>query len=305
MRSRSWPSSTPPTPASGRRRSAATSVPSRPRRRRASRIASARSRAGPVTSGRSPRCGADRSTRCSTRFGRAWRRCRRTIHPAPGCARRCSTRSCSRYLAGRPRRDLDALLAEPASPSRAPVGPPTTLRTEELLGEALLKAGRPREAIAAYERALQLTPNRSAALLGLARARHAAGDASGAAEAYAQAPRQLARRRSGRAGARGSAQPRRREVTRPQSTPVTLRRHLHELLSTSRAPSRRWRGSWACAATTSKRTCSTCCDPPPRAATGSRSCPPAARRAASSSARIVSPSRAAVRPARRAASRKR
>ena len=65
------------------------------RRRRASRIASTRSRAGPVTSGRWPRCGADRSTRCSTRFGRGWRRCRRTIHPHPGCARRCSTRSCS------------------------------------------------------------------------------------------------------------------------------------------------------------------------------------------------------------------
>ena len=88
------------------------------------------------------------------------------------------------YLGGRPPRDLDALLADPASPSRAPVGPPTTLRTEELLGEARLKAGRPREAIAAYERALQLTPNRSAALLGLARARQAAGDASGAAAAY-------------------------------------------------------------------------------------------------------------------------
>jgi len=90
------------------------------------------------------------------------------------------------YLGGRPPRDLDALLADPASPSRAPVGPPTTLRTEELLGEARLKAGRPREAIAAYERALQLTPNRSAALLGLARARHAAGDAAGAADAYSK-----------------------------------------------------------------------------------------------------------------------
>jgi tetratricopeptide (TPR) repeat protein len=88
------------------------------------------------------------------------------------------------YLGGRPRLDLDALLADPASPSRAPVGPPTTLRTEELLGEARLKAGRPREAIAAYERALQLTPNRSSALLGLARARHAAGEASAAADAY-------------------------------------------------------------------------------------------------------------------------
>ena len=88
------------------------------------------------------------------------------------------------YLGGRPPLDLEALLTEAASPSRAPVGPPTTLRTEELLGEALLKAGRPREAMAAYERALKLTPNRSAALLGLARARHAAGDEAGAADAY-------------------------------------------------------------------------------------------------------------------------
>ena len=88
------------------------------------------------------------------------------------------------YLGGGTPRDLETLLADPASPSRAPVGPPMTLRTEELLGEARLKAGRPREAVAAYERALQLTPNRSAALLGLARARHAAGDAAGAADAY-------------------------------------------------------------------------------------------------------------------------
>jgi len=88
------------------------------------------------------------------------------------------------YMAGAPPRPLDALLQDPETPSRAPVGPPTTLRTEELLGEARLKAGKPREAIAAFERGLALTPNRSAALLGLARARQAAGDAAGAAEAY-------------------------------------------------------------------------------------------------------------------------
>ena len=88
------------------------------------------------------------------------------------------------YVGGRPTLDLETLLANPATPSRAAVGPPTTLRVEELLGAARLKAGRPREAIAAYERALQLTPNRSAALLGLARARAAAGDAAGSADAY-------------------------------------------------------------------------------------------------------------------------
>jgi tetratricopeptide (TPR) repeat protein len=88
------------------------------------------------------------------------------------------------YLEGRPPADRDALLADPNPPSFAPLGPPTTLRTEELLGRARLKAGRPRDAVAAYERALQLTPNRSQALLGLARARQAAGDMAGAGEAY-------------------------------------------------------------------------------------------------------------------------
>ncbi len=88
------------------------------------------------------------------------------------------------YIGGKPAANLNTLLADPSPPSRAPVGPPSTLRVEELLGQARLKAGRPREAIAAYERALQLTPNRSNALLGLARARRAAGDNQGAAEAY-------------------------------------------------------------------------------------------------------------------------
>ena len=88
------------------------------------------------------------------------------------------------YIAGKPPANLDILLADPSTPPRAPVGPPPTLRHEELLGQARLKAGRPQEAIAAYERALRLTPNRSNALLGLARARRAAGDGQGAAEAY-------------------------------------------------------------------------------------------------------------------------
>ena len=88
------------------------------------------------------------------------------------------------YVAGAPPANLDTLLADPSTPSRAPVGPPSTLRLEELLGEARLKAGRPREAVAAYEQALRLTPNRSSALLGLARARRAAGDSQGAADAY-------------------------------------------------------------------------------------------------------------------------
>jgi tetratricopeptide (TPR) repeat protein len=83
-------------------------------------------------------------------------------------------------------RDLETLLADVPPAGRAPVGPPPAMRTDELLGEALLKAGRASEAVAAYERALQLTPKRSAALLGLARAKSAAGDRAGAADAYRQ-----------------------------------------------------------------------------------------------------------------------
>jgi tetratricopeptide (TPR) repeat protein len=64
--------------------------------------------------------------------------------------------------------------------------PPAVDPLHETLGGLLLEAGRPAEAAAAYERALAERPNRSAALLGLARARAAAGDAAGAAEASAR-----------------------------------------------------------------------------------------------------------------------
>jgi tetratricopeptide (TPR) repeat protein len=79
-----------------------------------------------------------------------------------------------------------ALDAATLAPDQALVGPPLTLRTNELLGEIHLKQGRPAEAIAAYDRALKTTPNRAAALLGLARARAASGDLAGAKEAYKQ-----------------------------------------------------------------------------------------------------------------------
>ena len=46
--------------------------------------------------------------------------------------------------------DTEKLLVDPVSPSRAPVGPPNSLRIEELIGEARIKAGRPQAAIAAY-----------------------------------------------------------------------------------------------------------------------------------------------------------
>lgn len=81
-----------------------------------------------------------------------------------------------------------ALLREAAAAEQqiAPVGPPPYLPAHELLGKALLDAGRPGEAAAAYEEALARRPNRAAALLGLARARTALGDAPRGRRAYEQ-----------------------------------------------------------------------------------------------------------------------
>lgn len=63
-------------------------------------------------------------------------------------------------------------------------GPPRFLVARDHLAARLFAMGRPAEAAAEYERALLHAPNRSAALLGLARARAAAGDTAGAAAAY-------------------------------------------------------------------------------------------------------------------------
>ena len=84
---------------------------------------------------------------------------------------------------------LAALQAQqPASrvPRRRSMTPQSTLVVGEELGAALLQAGRAREAADAYEQSLEDRPNRAAALLGLARARAAAGDTAGAREAYAR-----------------------------------------------------------------------------------------------------------------------
>jgi tetratricopeptide (TPR) repeat protein len=78
------------------------------------------------------------------------------------------------------------LLSDEANPARPAIGPPPLLRTHELLGDALLKNGQPRDAIAAFARARELAPNRVQALLGFARASNAAGDRVGAAAAYRQ-----------------------------------------------------------------------------------------------------------------------
>jgi tetratricopeptide (TPR) repeat protein len=53
----------------------------------------------------------------------------------------------------------------------APSGPPNPIKPAfELYGEVLLEAGRPKEALAAFEQALLRTPNRTASVAGVARA---------------------------------------------------------------------------------------------------------------------------------------
>ncbi len=64
------------------------------------------------------------------------------------------------------------------------VGPPERIFALELLGAELTAEGQHAEAIAAYQYVLKLCPRRSLAILGLARAKEAAGDQRGAAEAY-------------------------------------------------------------------------------------------------------------------------
>ena len=65
-------------------------------------------------------------------------------------------------------------------------GPPAVYPAHELLGDALLAVGRATQAIAAYEKGLELMPNRSLTLLGLARAQRNAGDVARAARTEAR-----------------------------------------------------------------------------------------------------------------------
>ena len=66
-----------------------------------------------------------------------------------------------------------------------PIGRPFPVKgADELYGELLLQANRAREAVTWFERALARTPNRSRAVLGLARAHRNSGDATKARAAY-------------------------------------------------------------------------------------------------------------------------
>ena len=66
-----------------------------------------------------------------------------------------------------------------------PIGRPfPVLDVNELYGDLLLQVGRAKEAISRFDRVLARTPNRSRALLGLARAYRNAGDDTNAKAAY-------------------------------------------------------------------------------------------------------------------------
>ena len=68
-----------------------------------------------------------------------------------------------------------------------PSGPPSLVKpSHELLGEILLRAGKPNEAAEQFKIALLRQPNRARSLLGIARAAAKMGDQRGAMSAYAR-----------------------------------------------------------------------------------------------------------------------
>lgn len=79
----------------------------------------------------------------------------------------------------------EAAELEAGTPKHA-VTPAPTLPAFELLGDMLLAQQRPDEALAAYERSLQLYPERFNGLLGVARAAHASGNDDRARASYQQ-----------------------------------------------------------------------------------------------------------------------
>ena len=72
---------------------------------------------------------------------------------------------------------------EASTPKHA-VTPGPTLPAHQLLGDLLMEQGQPAEALAAYQRSLELYPRRFNGLLGAARAARALGDESRARSFY-------------------------------------------------------------------------------------------------------------------------
>jgi tetratricopeptide (TPR) repeat protein len=77
-----------------------------------------------------------------------------------------------------------AAALETATPKHA-VTPAPTLPADELLGDLLMARGMPEQALAAYQRSLELHPNRFNSMLGAARAAQALDDEGSAREFYA------------------------------------------------------------------------------------------------------------------------
>jgi predicted Zn-dependent protease len=93
------------------------------------------------------------------------------------------------FRSGRPMEAFSAMDRAAAAQARLPkpIGRPFPVKgADELYGELLLQAGRPNEAIGWFDRALSRTPNRSRAVLGLARAAARAGNSGRSREAYTQ-----------------------------------------------------------------------------------------------------------------------
>src|SRR5205823_3168741 len=76
---------------------------------------------------------------------------------------------------------LRAIAAEERSSASTP---PIIIPSQELVGDVLLEAHQPREAAVAFRAALAARPNRSHALLGLAKALAASGDEIEAEDTY-------------------------------------------------------------------------------------------------------------------------
>jgi tetratricopeptide (TPR) repeat protein len=81
-----------------------------------------------------------------------------------------------------PLREAAALEAKTGRPP----GPPVEKPAHELLGEVLLSAGQPKDALAQFTHALERHPNRALSLLGRARAEATLGDRSAARVTYAR-----------------------------------------------------------------------------------------------------------------------
>ena len=106
-------------------------------------------------------------------------------------ARAVGLRAQTSALVARARGDTASAIASLRSAASAEsllvhLGPPNIAPSYELLGDALLEARRPQEAIAAYEMSLKLMPNRSHALRMLARAQREAGNVAGATRTEAK-----------------------------------------------------------------------------------------------------------------------